>query len=686
VASLALLALLATLGGEAAAEPDLAIRAEDLALSQAIPVQGRTVCLRARIQNLGGKAARNVSVRFEIRPRHRAAAAEQFAVEVPTIEAGSAARVEHPWHPAQSGFYLTALQVECAGEPPESDRSNNQAAVEIAVVARPVVVAWYGHAKHLRWVTHLAHANPPKNPPPEFGDREYWQWRGCVADTSASVQRGVPDDVAVQQYLAARDRGYCGIAIDEISYTEEDTEASVRMARILEQTRREAPENFHLAAWFNACVGKRRTSPSTERSLKAVDLVLAEAYLFYRAYDPTSLYEIAANLRHAGVLHKAVLGLDLYTQELTPACVEAQFRHVKRAAPESPGVALFTYHSAAPGLAQAVDQLCRKYFVAPVLTLGGTRLRVDPDDAAPGGQATLAVTVNNCGAMPGHGGSVTFYAGDPRAGGTPLAEVSLETISAGGRQDASATVKLPKTPARLCARLAAPEPATILDDLAEVLMPGASPGLEETFSLVPAGGDLLTAKPQWATTIEKFGRGNRRVARSAAVATQGKAFTLGFDIQFVRTAHYGVVAVGVDSSRDRSELGFRVYRGDNSKNSITVSQSSADGAQTCRSTIYEYRQGRPMHVELSWNPIRQTFRMSVAEGGKPVWDSGPIASFGPVAIDRLFFAVRLTQDEKQWDKSSIAWEPEHGGQVRLTSITPGTVEATVRAVRLLIEQ
>lgn len=668
---LSLIALLLSGGLLAAPASDLTVTATDLTVAPALPLVGQPALLRVRVANPLAGQTRPVAVRLEVRPLSAPGQSDSFSLTAPALEPGQEALLEAPWQPLASGFYSLTAHL------PGTD-SETSAEVTIAVVDRPVVIAWYGHAKHLRWVTHLTRDYSPAKMTAATGDHAYWAWRGCVASSSAGVGASRSEEELVQQYLALSARGYPGVALDESNWAEQDTESSLRMARLLEETRRRAPPGFHLAVWFAGSLRRSLISPSLLRQFEAADLILPETYLSYSAYDPTALYTLAASLRRVEMLPKTAFSLDLYGEDLTPACLEAQLRHLKRAAPESPGVGFFWYGVAAPGIPQAVDDLCRKYVVAPVLTLGERAVR----RSSAGARARLEAAVDNCGAMTSHGGHVTFFAGDPRAGGQPLTEpLPLPTIAAGSHGSVSATVRLPAAARTIWARLTAPEPITVLDSLAKLAMPGAPQGLEEAPVRQPVGGNLLAGQPQLAAATEKIGRTAHLVKRTDLPSSEGRSFALSFDLDFQRTAYYGVIAVGADSDRDRSALAFSVYRGGLGP-VLTVSQCSATGAKTSRSFTHNFRPQEKLTVVLRYEALRQTFGMSVDQGKTRLWDSGELESFGPMSVDRLSFAVRLGKETPTPDKSTIVWEAEQGGRMRLVSAVPSAVEALVTDLRL----
>ena len=94
--------------------------------------------------------------------------------------------------------------------------------------------------------------------------------------------------------------------------------------------------------------------------------------------------------RHAGNYHLGHrLGINIIRDKETkePKVVPTkedvlrQIRHIKRIAPDMPGIAFFTSYSAAPGVAEYADELCGEYFVKPLLTIHYSQEELDAAQA-----------------------------------------------------------------------------------------------------------------------------------------------------------------------------------------------------------------------------------------------------------------------------------------------------------------
>ncbi len=147
--------------------------------------------------------------------------------------------------------------------------------------------------------------------------------------------------------------------------------------------------------------------------------------------------------------------------------IEDEVRYVKRHAPEMPGIGFF--HSFGPDreLTRFSDELCRKYYIEPVIQIYEHDLQLDPVTPKAGEKITLYARVYNLGGMDAAGVKVRFL-----IDGKALGESTIDLPAAGERVypapvAVSRTIELATGYHRFRVELEAAEGVTILDGAAE---------------------------------------------------------------------------------------------------------------------------------------------------------------------------------------------------------------------------
>ncbi|MBM3474798.1 MAG: hypothetical protein FJX75_16155 [Armatimonadetes bacterium] len=455
-----LLAAAGHLTGAQGAPPHL--DAADTGISKRIPVAGETITLLVPV--LSDQDWRG-TVRLRASAARDGGKAVEFASREATVEVGPGKPrdIEVTWQPKETGFYMLTFEVTAPGASPQRGDFG-----PVAVVARNLYFPWFGTPKEFRW------CNVPTTVKEE--DAAWWlrrgaipcAWRGAVCYKEWSLEK------FVEHYGSSR----C-IAIDEIGGPGEDTD---KFMAALREVKKQQPDRF-TAVWFMGA------HPYWVDVTDVVDLFIPEVYLNYRGNHLGTFDSYIEETRAAGVMDRTVcgLGINIVTDEKTKevrasptkADVLRQIRHLKRLAPEMPGVGFFTSDSAAEGVAESADELCGEYFVKPVVTIAGSRL-----DLLPGNPPRATLTVSNCGGMTAH--NVVVRPTQRRGDASLVANhpFTIEALEAGASRQIDAPLARVPGISLIAAEIAPSPQYTLLDARAEEPLCIRAAALRDALALV----------------------------------------------------------------------------------------------------------------------------------------------------------------------------------------------------------
>lgn len=420
---------------------------DDIGISARIPVSGELVRIQVPVRNASAS---------QIRDTYRLTAwvsrAEQAPVKLTTtdlkldLQPGATKDVEVFWRPKATGFYKFRFHLEKAGSLMHQVNFG-----PVAVVARRLYFAWFGAPRHFQW------CNVPTTVKPE--ETAWWLRRGALpcAWKGAVCYKEWPIERFVAHY--GEDKW---IAIDEIGGPGEDTD---KFMAALREAKRRQPDRF-TAVWFMGA--HDYWSEVTD----VVDLFIPEVYLNYRGNHLGIFEPYIECARRAGVMDRMVcgLGINVINDDKTgePRVIPTkedvlrQIRHLKRIAPDMPGVSFFTSYSAAEGVAEYADELCGEYFVKPVVTLSELRLCLEPK-----GRARAVVSVANHGGMSAHGVELKIAQEFPEGRLGVEQVITLKELSPGKRRDLSVNLANRSGISKVRAELVPSSQYTVLDAQAE---------------------------------------------------------------------------------------------------------------------------------------------------------------------------------------------------------------------------
>lgn len=387
------------------------------------------------------------------------------AAETP---AGAEQTVVVPCTIDRNGWHELAFTVEIDGRKYEQ-------ALTVPVVSRPLYFPWFGgtepHDPDLRYANVvLVH---------EKHQADYWNRRGAITCLGKNTIQDKDSPAQYARYLAAdvTAKNARGIMIDEVGgYSDEEITSGNIYQGIVEFTRNE-PELFS-ALWV--CGALRASYCNITKNpyrRQGVDLILVESYANYLAVEFCSpqryryFDQRIDMIRQQDILSNAVMTMGIVGHEdkfnLSSYEIEDEVRYVKRHAPEMPGIGFF--HSFGPDreLTRFSDELCRKYYIEPVIQIYEHDLQLDPVTPKAGEKITLYARVYNLGGMDAAGVKVRFL-----IDGKALGESTIDLPAAGERVypapvAVSRTIELATGYHRFRVELEAAEGVTILDGAAE---------------------------------------------------------------------------------------------------------------------------------------------------------------------------------------------------------------------------
>jgi hypothetical protein len=275
----------------------------------------------------------------------------------------------------------------------------------VPVVQREMHFLWWGIGPDLKYIT----ATTPAPTTPE--GMQYCRdngilvlgWKGAVGKTTEELAAAWADP-----------GGSDGIAIDELGGYEHDPggQAGMDMAcEALARAKAANPKSF-LAVWNAGSLTAQRANAYRDHA----DLVMLECYLNFarNAFGATDFQDfLDQRLRMASrmdLLRKCVIGLGItdHLGGITPGELRTEIEHIRLTAPDSPGLAWFTY-GANETVRKLADAAAAQYFIRPCLLAREWDLQY--------AAGRLALDVYNIGAMDARDLAVAFYLGHPEQGG-----------------------------------------------------------------------------------------------------------------------------------------------------------------------------------------------------------------------------------------------------------------------------
>lgn len=334
------------------------------------------------------------------------------------------AKKEFVWKTGPNGFrQLRAV----------ARHGDNQAIADlkIPVISRPLYFPWFGGdtpaGRKLRYANVVMARDQA-----QF---TYWHERGVLPCLWKGVDRKktAADYAAyLRQGLADPATGAAGIMIDEMGGYDNNEILNSNYFIGFKQFLDNNPQYF-TALW---CCGSLQPaycniSRNVYRKDKGINLLMLECYSNFQVVEFSSWKRFdyfdqrIFIARQQDVLSNTVMTLAIDGNKerfnLFGYEIEDQLRYVRRHAPEMPGVGFFHVETKSPELVPVADDLCRKYFIAPVVQVWQEDLQFAPVTPKAGEKFQILAGVHNIGAMDAPGVVVTI-----RVDGKP---VKRETVT-----------------------------------------------------------------------------------------------------------------------------------------------------------------------------------------------------------------------------------------------------------------
>ncbi len=361
---------------------DFALTEADIARSRMIPSVGREVTFTVTVHPPAGTAIpedARVSVSVEglelpDQPVLAAAGRARPAAVDESID------ISVKWLPEHDGWQRITFTLDV---PDDADPDNNTVTLRIPVTVKPLYFVWFGTPREFEW------CNVPTTVKAE--DAAWWLRRGAIPCRwkGGVCYKQWPPEQFVASYTDSP-----WIAVDELAGLDE---TGLKIMNAVRAHKAAHPEGFRLIWSIGAHEYWRDYTD-------CVNLFVPEIYLNYRGNHLGQFDAYLRTIRAAGVMDRMVPGLGVNVREdkdtgeiivaPTQEDVLRQVRYLKAIAPEIPGIGFFSVNTA-PGVGEFCDQLCREYYIEPVISLAGGSVSAQ----MLGGVVALEVSVENVGGM-----------------------------------------------------------------------------------------------------------------------------------------------------------------------------------------------------------------------------------------------------------------------------------------------
>lgn len=384
------------------------IGASDVNFRPMLPIQELPAEIGVTVHNLTEQDTRAIV---------SAASANGTVLGVAEIEIPALGEFEAviPWIPKENGETLIAV----AAATPDGETVNATAVVP--VISRPLYFPWFGG--HNGSCRDLRYPNIVLAGDEDFA---YWRKRGALP----CLWKGLNKEAAPEEYAAELAKGLddlqngaAGIMIDEMGGYDDQEILTAPWFAGLKQFLHANPAAF-TAVWM--CGSLREPYCNIARNVyrtdEGINLLMCEAYCNYQvaefhAFQRTVYFDQRIELaRRQDVLMNTVMTLALVGHEedfnITPYELEDQLRYIRMHAPEMPGVGFFHGDPPTAGMTHCADELCRKYFLLPVLDVYPEDLQLESLELHAGQPVTVLAGFRNVGASDARQARVVLWAND----------------------------------------------------------------------------------------------------------------------------------------------------------------------------------------------------------------------------------------------------------------------------------
>jgi len=404
-----LLCLLACAAGLPVSAASVIIKADDVRNSDItfrpmLPIQGKSAKIAVKVHS---SATTEQTVKVSISQKE-APIGEQTV----NIKQQGTAMVEFDWTPADNGTHQ--FEVNATG----SDGTVT-AKTSVPVISRPLYFPWFGG--HTSESLELKYANVVLSGKPEQFD--YWRNRGAIP----CLWKGALKDKTPEQYtaylsegLGNPEKGPAGIMIDEMGGYDPAEIVTYPFFKGLVDFNKINPQYF-TALWICGSLQIPYCNITKNVYRKTgVDLLMLECYSNFQVVEFSSFSRFSyydqriQTARQQDVLSNTVMTIAIEGHadkfNLKPYEIEDEVRYIRRQAPEMPGIGYFLSETKTPELRPWADDLCYRYFIAPVLQVWAHDIQFTSRNVKVGDKLEVLAGVNNIGATDARGVKVKVYA------------------------------------------------------------------------------------------------------------------------------------------------------------------------------------------------------------------------------------------------------------------------------------
>lgn len=357
-----------------------------------LPVQGRSCEIAVTLCNSDMQQAHEVSVSLSVVP----------GAKSQKVPANGSVPFIFQWTPETNGYHPVVVNAVSGGK-------TYTVSSVIPVVSRPLYFPWFGgstlESRSLRYANIVLSGSDENH--------AYWRGRGALPCLWKGVDLQAPPEKYASQLaegLGDPANGPAGIMIDEMGgYAPEEILKADFFAG-LQLFLEKHPQHF-TAVWMCGSLHWPycNITRNVYRKDKGVSLLMLECYSNFQVVEFSSqrrfaYYDQRIDMaRQQDVLSNCVmtLGIDGHQDKfnLTNYEIEDEVRYIRRHAPEMPGVGFFHFETKSPELIPVADELCRRYFIEPLLQVWQEDLQFSRRDIQAGEIITVYAGVSNLGGM-----------------------------------------------------------------------------------------------------------------------------------------------------------------------------------------------------------------------------------------------------------------------------------------------
>lgn len=357
-----------------------------------LPIQGRPCEIAVTLCNSDMQHAHEVSVSLSLVP----------GAKSQKVPANGSLPFVFQWTPQKNGYQPVVVNAVFAGK-------THTVSALIPVVSRPLYFPWFGghtpEARSLRFANIVLSGSDENH--------AYWRSRGALP----CLWKGVDLQASAEKYagqlaegLGDPAAGPAGIMIDEMGGYAPEEILKADFFNGLKLFLERYPQHF-TALWVCGSLHWPycNITRNVYRKDKGISLLMLECYSNFQVVELRSqrrfaYYDQRIDMaRQQDVITNSVmtLGIDGHQDKfnLTAYEIEDEVRYIRRHAPEMPGVGFFHFETKSPELIPVADELCRRYFIEPLLQVWPEDLQFSRRDVKAGEIIDVYAGVYNLGGM-----------------------------------------------------------------------------------------------------------------------------------------------------------------------------------------------------------------------------------------------------------------------------------------------